>query len=276
MLRILKALVESVDLSIYSYVKPAAPHRFSTKFLDLHMYVRGFTDAIESYFNAIELGYSVAEGRLGLDNLGLGKLISNAISSSTKSLHLRGIHNLHLILIPVTISASYAYKLGSGSSSDIINKFNRGLKDILLYTQTNDVIAIYDALRSHESLIRVLMSRSSITRSKIESEGMNLYDFYSEIGRGDTVIKFFTDKYTSISSYALKYIKIYLEKGDHNKAVVTIFNDMAYDIFNIRIPELSDFVKLLRIDRDMVKKGIELSDLLPLLISSTFLANLMI
>ena len=279
MINILKALIESLDLSIYSYVKPAAPHRFSTHFTDLHTYVKVLTDALGEYVKAIEKGFSVAEGKLGLDRVGLGELIRNALSSSAKNLHLRGAHNLHLILIPVVITASYAYKL-EGRSSNFINRFNRGLKDILLYTGTKEVLTIYNALRTHEGIFKELLTRLSITPGRIESEGMNLLDFYSELGDVDRALKFFSRNYNAISSYGQKYVNVYVKTGDYNIAATRIFNDIVLDVANIKLPityeGMSDIVKLLKIDRELIKKGLDLSDLIPILTSSIFVGNIMI
>jgi len=279
MINILKALIDGLDLSIYSYVKPAAPHRFSTHFTDLHTYVKAVTDALGEYVKAIERGFGVAEGRLGLDRVGLGELIRNAISSSAKNLHLRGVHNLHLILLPVVITASYAYKL-EGKSSNFINRFNRGLKDILLYTGTQEVLTIYNALRTHEGMFKELLTRISITPGRIESEGMNLLDFYSELGTVDRALKFFARNYTAISRYGQKFVNIYVKTGDHNLAAIQVFTDIALDVANIKLPitpeGMSDIVKLLKIDRELIRKGLDLSDVIPILTSSIFVGNVMI
>ncbi|OYT47972.1 MAG: hypothetical protein B6U85_03825 [Desulfurococcales archaeon ex4484_42] len=279
MINILKALIDGLDLSIYSYVKPAAPHRFSTHFTDLHTYVKAVTDALGEYVKAIERGFRVAEGRLGLDRVGLGELIRSAISSSAKNLHLRGVHNLHLILLPVVITASYAYKL-EGKSSNFINRFNRGLKDILLYTSTQEVLKIYNALRTHEGVFKELLTRISITPGRIESEGMNLLDFYSELGTVDRTLKFFARNYVAISRYGQKYVNIYVKTGDYNLATIQVFTDIALDVANVKLPiapeGMSNIVKSLKIDRELIRKGLDLSDIIPILTSSIFVGNVMI
>ncbi len=279
MINILKALIDGLDLSIYSYVKPAAPHRFSTHFTDLHTYVKAITDALGEYVKAIERGFRVAEGRLGLDRVGLGELIRNAISSSAKNLHLRGVHNLHLILLPVVTTASYAYKL-EGKSSNFINRFNRGLKDILLYTSTQEVLKIYNALRTHEGVFKELLTRISITPGRIESEGMNLLDFYSELGIVDRALKFFARNYAAISRYGQKFVNIYVKTGDYNLAAIQVFTDIALDVANVKLPiapkGMSNIVKSLKIDRELIRKGLDLSDVIPILTSSIFVGNVMI
>ncbi|MEM4428176.1 MAG: hypothetical protein QW036_05445, partial [Zestosphaera sp.] len=79
---ILRGLVDSVDLAVYSYVKPGAPHRYSLRFKDLRPYVALLTSALKNYLRSAELGASVATGSLGFVNIGLGALIRDSIQDS--------------------------------------------------------------------------------------------------------------------------------------------------------------------------------------------------
>ena len=279
MLRILKALIEGLDIAVYSYVKPGAPHRFSTHYLDLHSMVRLLTEAIETYAKAINSGFAVAEGRLGLDKVGLGGLIYDAFSYTARIPAPMEFKGLHLILIPIVVASSYSYKM-EGKSPNFISRLNRGMKDILLYTDVNEVIRIYEALKSYGGPYTELLTNLAITRGRIESESMNLLDFYGELGKGDKVIGFFSRKYYIISRLAQKYVELYIRSRDHNVAAREVFSDIALELMNVKVPvrmsSLNDLINLLKVDRELLKKGVNLSGTIPILTSVAFIANLMI
>ncbi len=279
MVKVLKALIESIDLSIYSYVKPGAPHRFSTHFLDLHSYVRSVTESLECYLRAIRAGEEVGEGRLGLDRVGLGDLISDALRLSAKVLSFKNVPDIHLILIPVTTVASYALKMES-SKEGFVRRFVRGLKDIMLYTGTEDVLKVYEALRNYGGRYAEVIDYVSLTRGRILSERLTLIDFYSELGSKDFMLKFFTSKYDRLATYARKFVDTYIGTGDYNAATTSTYALILSEAANIRIEVViksrNDLLRLLRVDRELISKGKNYSSLIPILTSSVLTGELIL
>ena len=277
MIRILKALYESIDLGIYSYVKPGAPHRFSTHFTNLHEFVRSFTESLNTYVKAIDTGFSVAEGRLGLNRANVGTLISEAISSSSRALGFKGFPELHLILIPTTIASSYAIKLG-GNRELIFKRIIQGIKDLLYYTEPKEVVKVYQSLRHHGGRYSEIISQVMLTPGRIESEALSLIDFYRELGSKDELLRFFSNRYSALITYALEYINRYLKTGDYNLAAINTYARIVQDMFNItldlKMRSSSDLLNLLRKDKEFISSGMDFTKVIPILVASIFIGNL--
>ncbi len=279
MIKVLKALFEGIDLGVYSYVKPGAPHRFSTHFVNLHEYVRSFTESLATYVKAIDTGFSVAEGRLGLNKANVGMLISEAIASSSRALSFRGFPELHLVLIPTTIASSYAVKLG-GTRELMLKRITQGIKDLLYYTESREVLKVYNALRQHGGRYSEIISQLMLTPGRIESENLSLIDFYMELGSKDELLRFFSSKYSLLVTYALEYVNQYLRSGDYNLAAIATYSRIIQDIYNItldlRIKSRSDLLNLLRKDKEFIDRGRNFTKVLPILIASLFIGNLIL
>ncbi len=279
MIRVLKALIDSLDLGIYSYVKPGAPHRFSTHFLDLHSYVRTITESLDTYVKAIKLGEDVGEGRLGLDRVSIGGLISDALKASAKVLSFKNIPEVHLVLVPVVLVSSYSLKIES-SKDGFLRRFSSGLKDILLYTGPQEVIKVYEGLRSYGGRYTEVIDYISITKGKILSERLSLIDFYSELGSKDFMLKFFSSKYDKLPTYARRFVETYVNSGDYNLAAINTYSHILNEAVNMNLnlvmKSRSDLLRLLKLDKELISEGKNYSTLIPVLISSILIGELIL
>ncbi len=274
MLSIIRALMESLDLAVYSYVKPGAPHRFSPYFKDLHSFILTFTSALDIYAACVEAGFSVAEGRVGFTNLKIGDLLRDALRFSSRRLGARNIPEFHVVMIPAVIASSYAMKLGG---RNFIENFRKGLNDALLFNDVSETIKVYESLKSYGGRYSSIIEGLMLTPTKIRLESVSIHDLYDEIGKEDPVLNYFTRKLSTLISSSNIFVNTYLKYGDANKAAVITYGNLVEELRNVRILnylEKKSFTELLKLDKEMHSKGISLQYIIPLLCMSIFLGLL--
>ena len=275
MLKLIKALVESADLAIYSYVKPGAPHRYSMKFRDLHSFVRVVTSALDTYSRAVDIGEGIAKGRMGFTDSNVGSLIRKAIQESTHALEEALLPEYHVIMIPAMISASYTVKLKGAMTVDY---YRKGVKSLLMFSKVEDTIALYEALRSCRGEAGRAIGLVGITPGKIRTERMTVLDLLSEIGKHQKFLQFYVKKHGEITELALRFVKQYLDIGDYNLASAQTYARLLESLAGVRVnPEIKgkdDFMKLLKLDNDMHRKGMNMLLSLPLLNEALFVGLL--
>jgi len=274
-LPVIRALIESTDLAVYSYVKPGAPHRFSPYFKDLHLFVLTLTSALEAYLDGIEAGSSVAEGRLGFTNLKIGDLIRDALRYSSRRLGSRNIPEYHLVMVPAAVASAYALKSGT---KNLIEVFRKGLNDVLMFNNISETIKVYESLRNYGGRYSTIIEGLMLTPTKIRLESISIHDLYSEVGRKDLVLNCFTKKLSTLISASNTFASNYLKHGDANKAAVMTYGELAEELLNIRLLsylEGRSFTDLLKLDKKLHSTGDSLRHLVPLLCFSIFLGLLL-
>ncbi len=256
MLQTLSALIDALDLAVYSYVKPGAPHRYSTCYGDLHAYIATLTSALSSYARAHELGTEIARGRASLNKSGVGELISNAIRDNRKRVPEPPMLDYHLIMIPVVVAAAYSMKLDGKVT---INTFAKGLKGLLMYSGPDDTLLVYEALRGVSGRLGRAVALSDLTPGRIRMENMSLMDLLDAIGKNYATLAYFARRHTSLAELAEKFIDMHLKGFSLNNAAVTTYSILLKDIAGIQyspvIKSRDDFLKLLKLDREVCKKG---------------------
>jgi len=256
MLQTLSALIDATDLALYSYVKPGAPHRYSTCYGDLHPYIVTLTSALPSYARAHELGVDIARGRASLNRSGIGELINNAIRENRKKIPEPPMLDYHLVMIPVVVAASYSAKLDGKVT---INTFTKGLKGLLMYSEPDDTLMVYDALRGVSGRLGRAVALSDLTPGRIKMENMSLLDLLDAIGRNYTSLAYFTRRHASLAELAEKFIGLHLKGFSLNDAAVTVYSILLKDVAGIQYSPImqskEDFLKLLRLDREICRKG---------------------
>ncbi len=274
MLSVIKALMESLDLAVYSYVKPGAPHRFSPYFKDLHSFISSFTSTLDTYAACVKAGFSVAEGRMGFTNLKIGDFLRDALRLSSRRLGARNTPEFHLVMVPTVIASSYAIRIGS---KNFIENFRKGLNDELLFNDVLETIKVYESLKSYGGRYSSIIESLMLTPTKIKLEGVSVYDLYREIGEEDPVLNYFTRNLSTLISCSNVFVSTYLKYGDINKAAVMTYGNLVEELQNMKILnylEKKSFTDLLKLDRELHSKGISLQHMIPLLCMSIFLGLL--
>ncbi len=272
-MRLLRHIIDALDLSVYSYVKPGAIHRFSLQDDDLHRYVRVLTSSIHSYLSAAELGELVARGSLSFPSLDIGRLITQSISSSLRWLDRIYTVELHLTLLPSVTAISYAFAVDKAAP---LSTFRKAILNILSSSSVKDSLEVYNIIKDLPVLTPVI-SELGITEGYLRVNSMNLYNLYITLGRRLLPIDVLVNKLDIIIGMSNKFLKTYYETLDYNIASVAAYIDGLEKVFDTRIKV--DLAKgrtaineLLKIDKDLKSKGKDFNEMIPLLNISILLS----
>jgi hypothetical protein len=250
-------------------------HRYSTHYKDLHQYIRLVTSAMEVYGKASERGALIAKGRLGFKDSEVGFLIREAAKASARYIELTTLPEYHLILLPSMLAASYAIE-SSGYMN--LNLYQKAIKSLYLYTDTENTIAVYEVLRRPSSLLGEILGRASVTPGKIKTEGWSLQDLLDEVGKDGALAKTAVWKGPSASELSELFVKKYLDTGDFNKAATATYSPLFHAVTGINesleVNSKDDLIRLLKLDNELTKKKVSLNPLLPLLNEGIFLGLL--
>ncbi len=272
-MKVLQYLVESVDLSVYSYVKPGAPHRYSIHDQDLHKYLKTVTTSLNTYIQAINVGESIARGSLGIPSANLGKFLSQSISSSFSKLTSNAVVELHLMLIPATIAVSYTL-----TSERVMNlsTFRKTIMSLMMYSDVKDTLELYSTLKKLGRYERLLLELG-ISEGVIRTNSMNLRNMYILLSRKVLPLSMLIDKLDVVVGMAGRFIKTYEETYDYNLATVSSYMYGLEALYNISFgqelfKERGIMNKLLKLDKEFRGKGRDFTELIPALCVSTLLS----
>ncbi|MEM1982350.1 MAG: hypothetical protein QXZ63_01635 [Sulfolobales archaeon] len=271
--KILQYLIEAVDLSVYSYIKPAAIHRYSLYDQDLHKYVKTVTVALPSYLHASNLGESIAKGGIGIPTANLGKLVSQAISTSISKLSTNTIAELHLMLIPTAVAISYALSIDRSIN---LNTFRKAIGLIFTYSEVKDALDIYAVLKKFDKYQR-LLAELGISEGVIRTNSMNLRNLYLALGRKVLPLSILVDKLDVIVGMSNRFIKVYEELYDYNLATISSYIYGLESLYNVSfrsdlLKERNVMNELYRLDKEFRSKGYNFNDFIPVLSTSTMLS----
>lgn len=273
MFKTLQYLIEAVDLSIYSYIKPGAPHRYSLHDEDLHKYMKTITTSLSLYAQACSLGESIAKGVLGTSSANLGKLISQAISASFSRLTSNAVVELHLMLIPTITAVSYVL---TNERMMNLNVFRKIITSILMYSDVKDAVEVYSALKKSDRYERFLIELG-ISEGVIRTNSMNLRNMYMALCRKVVPLSTLIDRLDVTIGMVSRFIKKYDETYDYNLATVASYIYGLEALYNITfkldvIKERNVMNELYKLDRELRGKGYNFNDLIPVLCVSTMLS----
>lgn len=261
---VLRGLIDSVDLAVYSYIKPGAPHRYSLRFKDLRPYVALLTSALKNYLRSIELGVNVATGSIGFVDIGLGTLIRDSIQDCVSYLRRVQLPEFHIFMIPASIAASYTLKM---KDKFVIQTYLNARKSLISYAGPQEVLKIYEALKSAGSEVSKSLYESGLTSSKIIAESLSLEEFLNLLSSRYQYLSFATTKYNYVLEASNVFIKEYEKEGDWNSSAVasysTLLNVLGSDIrFPYRLEGKEDFKKILSLDVELSNKNIDYTPLI--------------
>jgi len=273
--QVLRALLEAVDLAVYSYIKPAAPHRYSLKFKDLHSIVASITTSLRTYLKAMDEGYEVASGRYGFTEVSIGTLIKDAIQENAYAMRGQSNPLMHMVLIPASMAASYTLKLKNFLATDAyLNAF----KSIIMNANPQETHKVYDALRNTPNDLRRAVELSGLTPGRIVVENITLDEFIRILSKHHKHLELISLKHNLIVEASNTFLKKYTDTGDLNLATVVTYKYIAEAFHDIKFtPELrsrEDFKKLLELDSELHSKGVDLSFVIPYLTEAVFISLL--
>lgn len=248
-------LVEALNIAIYSYVKPAAPHRFSTRFKDLEYIIFTVTSSLEIYSQAFDVGLSVSTGKETLLTSGVGRLIHNSLAKSYRRLGAKAYQALNLVLVPSSIAIAYASR-----HKPFVNSYKRILLSILEIDNSKDVSMIVEGLRQFYGEASLILSDFGITSGKVVSERITIGDIMSALGTRIRELSYFLKKMDNILEAGSFFWKLVSSGHEPNEAAVKTFLKLASTDYS-RLSTLTDANQkiLYELDKELTSRGVDLS-----------------
>lgn len=270
MVGLLTALIEAHELSIYSYVKPGAPHRYSTRFKDLHTLFVNLTSSFDVYEKASKLGEDVARGRAGFPNVHIGDLLSEALQKAEARLGAGTDPMIHIMLVPVTVAVSYSVKMRDRVDGALIR---RALSDLLSYSDVSEALRIYESLKTVGGRYSALLDEIMLTPTKIRIEALRPADVFAEMSRKEPIFSLLGRRLSTLISASKKFIELETKEVSTNRAAVEVFNELVYSVTGkqLRIYGDLDIVKALKYDKELEKGGVDLSPFIGPLTAALFM-----
>ncbi|MEM0038444.1 MAG: hypothetical protein QXS42_05400 [Zestosphaera sp.] len=278
MAAVLRGLVDSVDMAVYSYVKPGAPHRYSVRFRDLRPFIATLTSALRHYMRSIELGVSVATGAMGLVDVNVGSLIRDSIQDNIAFLGRAPLPELHVFLVPACVASSYTLKLKERFT---LQTFLSARRSLLIYSKPQEVVKVYEAFRNAGGDLGRALYESGVTSTKISSESLTLEEFLNILGNRYRYIGFTSSRYHAVVEASNEFIKEYERESDWNSAALTsysvLLNALGSDVKPpLRQRSKDEFKKALELDAELGSRNVDYTPLIPALAESILIGLLSI
>lgn len=278
MTAVLRSLIDSVDIAVYSYVKPGAPHRYSVRFRDLHSFVATLTSALKHYIRATELGASVATGSIGLVDVNVGSLIRDAVQDNIAFLSRVPLPELHVFLIPACVASSYTLKLKERFT---LQTFLNARRSLLTYSKPQDVIKVYEAFRNAGGDLLRALYESGITSAKISSESLTLEELLSMLSNRRKYLELATTRYNVVVEASNEFVKEYEKESNWNSAALTSYSVMLDALGSdvkppLKLKSREDFKNALELDAKLSSKNVDYTPLIPALAESIMIGLLSI
>ena len=265
----LSKLVEALHLAVYSYIKPAAPHRYSTKFRDLESIVFTVTSSLDVYNQAFSAGLDVGAGKETLYSVGVGRLFYSSLAKSYRRLGARAHQTLNLALVPFTLSVAYSLKQQSFESS-----FRKIFFTTLGIDSSKDTSALVDGIKQFYGAGFTALLERGITLSKIATEKPSIGDILSALSSKARDIQYILRRIDYVVEVGLEVGRAATEGIELNEVAVRAFLKLArFECEKLSsVAELNQKV-LYELDRELLREGVDLSYLITPLILALVLSN---
>jgi len=233
--------------------------------------------ALDTYLQSVTLGESVAKGVIGFPSVGIGRLVSQAITSSLSKLGINTVVELHITLIPTVIASSYTL---TNEKQFNLSTFRKALTTMMTYSDVSDALEVYGVLKKLDKFSKVFED-SGLTEGVIRTNHMNLRSIYQVLGKHIRPLTTLVDKLDIIVGMSSKFIKVYEETYDLNLATISAYLHGLENIyglsFKITTTKQSSITnELYRLDKELRSKGLNFNDMIPILCTSTLLSLLTI
>ncbi len=251
-------LVEALHLAVFSYIKPAAPHRFSTRFRDLESMVFTVTSSLDVYGQAFAAGLSVGSGKETLYTVGVGNLLYTSLAKSYRRLGARAHQTLNLVLIPSTLAIACSLRQRPFASS-----FRRILSAVLGIDNPRDVAGLVEGVRQFHGIGSQVLAELGLTSSRLATERPSLGDVFSALGTRARDLRYTLERLDYVVEVGAEAGRELARGSDPNDVAVRAFLKLAQPECERlgRATEVDQKV-LYELDRELSREGIDLSYLL--------------
>lgn len=261
--------MEALHLAVYSYIKPAAPHRFSTKFRDLESTIFTVTSSLDIYGQVFTAGLDISTGKETLYSAGIGRFFYSSLAKSYRRLGARAHQALNLVLIPFTLSTAYSLK-----QQPFLGSFRKIFFTILDVDNPKDITALVDGIRQFYGAGSTALLERGLTSSRLATEKPSIGDILSILGSKIKDIQYVLNRMDYIIEIGLEIGRIAAEGVELNDITTRAFLKLARFECE-RLSSIVDFSQktLYELDRELTREGVDLSYLVTPLTLALTLSN---
>lgn len=180
-----------------------------------------------SFAHAAEQGIMVSDGKIQLNELGVGEIIKDAVVNANAWQH-GGNTLLGTVLLLSPIAAAAGMMLTEGEEFSI-SKLRENIKLVVESTTPSDAVAVYEAINiaNPSGLVDkapTLDVNAPGSKKKILEESVTLYEVFKISAPYDSVSKEWVENYPTTFETGLPYFTQQLKETDNlNTAVVHTF-----------------------------------------------------
>ncbi|MEM0065486.1 MAG: hypothetical protein QXZ22_01765 [Sulfolobales archaeon] len=265
----LTKLIEALHLAVYSYIKPAAPHRFSSRFKDLEAIVFTVTSSLDAYSQAFTAGLDVSTGKETLYSIGIGRLFYNSLAKSYRKLGIRAYQALNLALIPTTLSIGYSTR-----QHPFANSYKRIFSALLEVNNPKDVATLVDGIRQFYGTGSAVLAEQGLTPSRLATEKPSIGDILLLMSVKARDLWYTLKRMDYIFEVGTEVARMTSSGADPNDVAVRAFLRLAQaECEKLRKVSEVNQKSLYDLDRELIKDGVDLSYLITPLTLVLLLSN---
>jgi len=228
-----RCLQLAVLLEVSAYPKPGNVHR--TADFDGTRYEHFLASAIAGglYFkHAAKQGVSVHDGKIGLDEVRVGKIIKEAVLDVSSWQH-GGNTVLGSIILLVPIAVAAGITLAAGEFS--ISKFRKNIKSVVESTTPEDAVKLYEAIKIAQpgglGKAPKLDVTNAASTEKIIEEKVTLFEVFKISAPWDSISSEWVHNYNITFNIGYPFFAQLLEEtNDINTATVHTFLKILSEI----------------------------------------------
>ena len=218
---IMRNYVRSLYLTIYSYVKPGAIHRFApTHECELLMEVG--SAIIPQMFNVIERSFMVGYGEMSIPSMKLGEIIANALKEA-RIITSRVPHDFIIVALITTAGISYTLAMHRKPS---ISNFKQAEIRILRGSTWQDAKSILKGFKSYCPTTLSILDELELSEGRIEYERINLEDLFTILASKVRSYYYLLERSSEPVRAAEAFIKTYEKTGNIQRSVISAYLEL--------------------------------------------------
>ncbi len=276
-------VLSTLHTSLYSYIKPGAPHRYSLdnkpyEYMNIGLGLTGLIWDIARDFQRL------SRGEIGLPDIRIGSRIDQALRTSLARYGV--LPPVDLVFSIILSASTIAY--GMVRKEESVAGYKKVLDDVLMASTTRDTMEVFEALRrlGYHREVEIL-ELNGISRSSIEVHGYKLPDIFSILEKEFVFFKYASPYKKTITEVSEAIAAEYENSRNLNNAVVRgyvelvlredslrEYRDRIRKIVELKLTRTRNGLKeLYNLDKELRGKGYELENLIAPLILAVAIAS---